>query len=134
MIKVGILGTGFGKYHAELYKKIEGFEPVMIYGRDEARLTDIEKQLGIKTTTSIEEIITNHEIDLIDICLPTSLHAKWAIESLNNKKIVLCETPLAYERAEAEEIKKAAEENGRAVFVDLFDKFSAPHHTAINKI
>ncbi|MEC0090207.1 Gfo/Idh/MocA family protein [Paenibacillus macquariensis] len=134
MIKVGILGTGFGKHHAELYKKINGFELIAIYGRDEVKLGEIGERFNIKTTTIINEIIQNSEIDLIDICLPTSLHAKWAIEALKNNKNVFCETPLTYQLEEAEEIKKAAEAYNKDVFVDLFFKFSTPHNIAINKI
>ncbi|WP_058302985.1 Gfo/Idh/MocA family protein [Gorillibacterium timonense] len=134
MIKVGILGTGFGRQHAALFKKLEGFEVVAIYGRDEAKLQEINESLNIHTTTDMYEIIHNKEIDLVDICLPTSLHAQWAMEALKNHKHVFCETPLSYSFAEAEEVLKLSKEVQRHVFVDLFYKFSTPHHLTINKI
>lgn len=134
MIKVGILGTGFGRQHAEIYKKIKGFEVVLIYGRNENKLSEINKVLNIDTTTDIDEIIKNEEINLVDICLPTPLHAKWAIEALKHHKHVFCETPLSYQLGEAKEILKISEEYQKNVFVDLFYKFSTPHHITINKI
>jgi predicted dehydrogenase len=96
MIKVGILGTGFGEHHAKLYKKIEGFEVVSIFGRNDDKLRKINEELNINTTMSINDIIKNPDIDLIDICLPTELHSKWAIEGLKNNKHIFCETPLSY--------------------------------------
>jgi predicted dehydrogenase len=56
MIKVGILGTGFGEHHAKLYKKIEGFEVVSIFGRNDDKLRKINEELNINTTTSINDI------------------------------------------------------------------------------
>lgn len=134
MIKVGILGTGFGKYHAQLYKKIKGFEVVAIFGRDKNKLEKISSELGIYTTMDINEIVKNPEIELVDICLPTPLHAEWAIEALRNNKHVFCETPVSYDIEEAEKIKRVSEEYKKNVFVDLFYKFSTPHNIAINKI
>lgn len=90
--------------------------------------------MNIGTTTDIYEIIEHEEIDLVDICLPTSLHSKWAIEALKHRKHVFCETPLCYQIDEAENILHISEQYQRHVFVDLFFKFSTPHHITINKI
>ena len=130
MIKVGILGTGFGETHAEMYRKIDGFEVVSIYGRNRQKLTQIGEKLHIPVTTEINEVITNPEIDLIDLCLPTELHAKWAIEGLKNGKHIYCETPVAYSVEDALAIQRAAEQYGKNVFVDLFLKFTPPHQHA----
>ncbi|WZX99978.1 Gfo/Idh/MocA family oxidoreductase [Bacillus sp. FSL W7-1360] len=119
MIKVGILGTGFGMYHAEIYKRIDGYEVVALYGRDEKKLKEIGEKLHIRTTTDMDEIIHHPDIDVVDICLPTPLHAEWAIKALKNKKHVFCETPVTYRLEEALEMKKVAEEHRRHIFVDL---------------
>lgn len=131
MVKVGVLGTGFGKFHAELYKKIEGFELVSIFGRNKEKLKQIGDELSVHTTENIKEIIQNPEIDLLDICLPTEIHSKWVIEGLKNSKHIFCETPVTYTVEEAEEIKQASQKYNKNVFVDLFIKFSTPHYTAI---
>ena len=80
MIKVGILGTGFGETHVELYKKIEGFQIVSIFGRNQDKLNSISDKHSINVTSNIRDIVENPDIDLIDICLPTELHAKRAVE------------------------------------------------------
>ena len=86
MIKVGILGTGFGETHLDLYSKIEGFEVVSIFGRNQDKLKELGEKYSVATTNDITEIIENPGIDMIDICLPTELHSKWAIEGLKNGK------------------------------------------------
>jgi len=134
MIKVGILGAGFGETHAELYKKIEGFQIVSIFGRNQEKLNNIGEKHNIQTTTDINSIITNPNIDLVDICLPTELHSEWAIEAMKNGKHVFCETPVAYNFNEAEAIRQASSEYKKNVFVNLFIKFSAPHKYAMDMI
>jgi UDP-N-acetylglucosamine 3-dehydrogenase len=42
-MKIGILGTGFGAYHAELYSKMEGIEEIFVYGRNPDKLKELEK-------------------------------------------------------------------------------------------
>lgn len=134
MIKVGILGTGFGKKHADIYKKLEGVEIAGIFGRTSEKLEKIKEELKVNVTTDIDELITDPSIDLIDICLPTSIHKEYVIKALKNNKDVFCETPLCYTLEEAEEMKKCAEKYNKKLFVDLFFKFSDPHKFAIKKI
>jgi predicted dehydrogenase len=131
MITVGILGNNFGKYHAQLYQRIDGFQVKQIFGRDDARLGQTAKALGIATTKDIQAVITDPTIDLIDICLPTSLHFEYALQALLHGKHVLCETPLAITVEEALKLQKASEQCGKMVFVDLFYKFSSAHSKAI---
>lgn len=132
MIKVGILGTGFGEHHAKLYKNIEGFEVAAIFGRNPDKLKKIWEETNIRTTVEINDIIKDPSIDLIDICLPTESHSKWAVEGLRNGKHIFCETPVTYCPEEAEEIKKASQQYGKNVYVDMFLKFSTPHMAAID--
>lgn len=134
LIRVGILGTGFGKVHAHIYNKINEVEIAGIFGRNPEKLRELEKKFKVKVTTDINELISDPTIDLIDICLPTSLHAKYVIKALENGKHVYCETPVSYTLEEAEEMKKYAEQYNKKVFVDLFYKFSAPHKYACDII
>lgn len=132
MIKIGLLGTGFGKYHLEIYKKIEEFEVVKVFGRNEEKLKEIEKEFGVKVTTDIEEVINDIEIEMIDICLPTVLHSKYIKKSIESGKNVFCETPLSYSSKEVEELIELSEKYEKKIFVDLFYKFSTPHKYAID--
>lgn len=134
MIKVGVLGTNFGKYHSQLYKNIKGFQLMGIFGRDEHKLSEIANELDIRTTNRIEDLVYDSEIEMIDICLPTQLHCKWVLESLKSGKHVFCETPLIYSIEDGEKIKEASRIYGKFVYTDLFFKFSYPHLYAINKV
>ncbi|MCL2602853.1 MAG: Gfo/Idh/MocA family oxidoreductase [Defluviitaleaceae bacterium] len=130
MIKVGILGTGFGQTHLEWYGSVEGFQAVSIFGRNPEKLQQIADKYELHTTTKINEVIEDPSIDLIDVCLPTELHAEWVIKALKNGKHVFCETPVTYSSNEAEAIRRASEKYGKNVFINMFILFSAPHKLA----
>lgn len=133
MVKVGILGTGFGKEHAKIYQKMDNVQIVSIFGRNPDKLKEIEKEFSTKTTDKIEDILTDNTIDLVDICLPTSTHQEYVIKALENGKHVFCETPISYGLSEIEQMKQAAQTYHKQVFVDLFIKYSDPHRYAIEK-
>ena len=130
MIRVGLLGTGFGETHAEIYNRLDNFELKSIFGRNAGKLAELAETTGAETTSEIESILNDPEIDLVDIALPTEVHAHWAVEALRRGKHVFIETPVAYALSDAETIQKASQEAGKHVFVDLFIKFSAAHRIA----
>lgn len=126
-MKVGILGTGFGVEHAKLYKKMDGIENIKIFGRDTTKLSRIQEELNIEITNDISEIIEDPNIDLIDVCLPSSVHKQYVIEALKNGKHVFCETPVAVSIEDAIEMKLAEQKYGKRVYINQFIKFEHPY-------
>ncbi|MCM1992182.1 Gfo/Idh/MocA family protein [Oceanirhabdus seepicola] len=131
-MKIGILGTGFGRYHASIYKKLSDVESIIIFGRDKDKLNKIKTELQIEVTDNINDILTNPDIDLVDICLPSNLHRKYVIEALKNGKNVYCETPVSLSLADAIAMKECEKEYGKKVFVDLFIKHEPPYEFLFN--
>ncbi len=135
-MKVGILGTGFGVHHARIYKNQPFVESVTIFGRNEEKLKKINSDLGIITTSDINDILCDSSIDLIDVCLPNNLHCEYIIKALESEKNVFCETKICEDIVEAEAIKKAEIIYGKKVFINLFIKFYPEYRfifEAINK-
>lgn len=131
MLRVGILGTGFGKVHADIYRNLKGVEIAGIFGRTPETLNQLKEKLNVRVTTDANELINDPSIDFIDVCLPTTVHKEYVIQALKQKKHVFCETPISYSLEEAEEMRRHARESGKELLVDLFYKFSDPHRIAI---
>ncbi|QBS44724.1 Gfo/Idh/MocA family protein [Nocardia sp. CS682] len=121
-MKIALLGTGFGQAHAAVYAARDDVE-VVVFGRTPAALARIHDSHGFTTTTDLDGLYDDPTIDLIDICLPTALHAEHALRALAAGKHVLCELPLALTMSDAEQVTAAAEAGDRQVFVDMFDRF-----------
>jgi predicted dehydrogenase len=126
-MKIGILGTGFGAYHAKIYSKLKNIDSIIIWGRDEVKLRNIKNDINIETTTNINDILDDPDISLIDICLPSSLHKEYTIEALKNGKHVFCETPVALTLEDAILMEQASKKYNKKIFVDMFIKFDGPY-------
>ena len=122
-MRIGLLGTGFGVAHAHIYHRHTHVDDVVVFGRTPATLEKIGGELGFATTTDIDQIYDDPTIDLIDVCLPTPLHADYVIRSLRAGKHVLCELPLASTLADAQRVVDAHAASDRQVFVDMFGRF-----------
>jgi len=124
MINVGIVGVGFmGWIHWLSYQKVRGAKVVALCETNEKRLTgdwrDIKGNFGppgemvdltgIAKYTDLQDMLANDKIDMVDICLPPSLHAGAAVAALKAGKHVFCEKPMALTTADCRRMVQAAE-------------------------
>jgi predicted dehydrogenase len=123
-MKIALLGTGFGQAHAAVYAHRPDVDEVVVFGRTPAKLAKISGQFGFATTTDLDAVITDSSVDLVDICLPTRLHAEVAVRAMQAGKDVLIELPLATTLDDAHRIIAAQQMTGRWAFVDMFSRFS----------
>ncbi len=127
-IKVGIIGLGFmGTTHFQIHQQLGKSEIIAASDVDEKKTRgdwnsvvgnigdmDYSKPVdmsGIKTYTDGIELIANPEIELVDICVPTYLHEKFALAALRAGKHVFCEKPIGRTLKEAIRITEEAEKS-----------------------
>ena len=134
IIRVGILGTGFGLVHTKIYQDIAGVEIAGIFGRNRDKLKQIKSDFQLPITQDPNDLIHDSSIDLIDVCLPTSTHIEYVAASLQAGRDVFCETPLAYNLQQAQKMQHLARKYKRNLWVNLFNKYSPPHRFARNLI
>jgi len=120
-VNVGLIGTRFmGRAHSNAYLQASRFfdlpiTPVLhtACGRDPDRLSHFVRHQGWKRgQSSIEKLVEDEEVQLIDICTPNNLHMPIAVAAAKAGKHVLCEKPLARNVREAENMYRAASEAG----------------------
>ena len=122
MLKVGLIGCGFmGAMHANCYRNIGDVEVVAV--------ADIrpEKAAALAEGAAVygdgKELIAKADVDIIDICLPTFLHAEYAMAAMEKVKYVFVEKPVALTVAEGEAMAKKAAETGCHVQVGQVIRF-----------
>lgn len=126
-MKIAVLGTGFGAYHTEIYRSLNEDAKIILWGRNEEKLQELKEKFKVETTTDMEDIFADREVELIDICLPNVLHKDVAIKAMQAGKHVYIETPIAETMEDAVAIMEAAKEYNKKVFVDLFLRFEYPY-------
>jgi predicted dehydrogenase len=123
-MKIALLGTGFGQAHAAVYAQRPDVDEVVVFGRSPQKLAKIGGEFGFATSTDLNGLIADGSVDLVDICLPTALHAEVAIDAMQAGTDVLIELPLAATLADARRIVETQQATGRMAFVDMFSRFS----------
>jgi UDP-N-acetylglucosamine 3-dehydrogenase len=124
MVKVGIIGAGFmGKTHADGYKllnnaKVEGIADVNAQAGNE-----FANEYNCKYYQDAEDLIKREDIDIIDICLPTFLHEKYAVMAASYGKHVLLEKPFTLTMEQADNILAAVKKAGVKFMVGQVIRF-----------
>src|SRR5271157_3427904 len=128
MFHVGIVGIGFmGMIHYLAYQRLRGVKVHAICEQDPVRRRGDWRTIkgnfgppgesmdlsGVAQYADLDEMLTDPNLDLVDICLPTALHATAAIRALKAGKHVLCEKPIALTPADGIAMVETAEKASR---------------------
>jgi predicted dehydrogenase len=102
-------------------------DEVIVFGRTPEKLAKINERFGFATSTDSHALINDRSVDLVDICLPTQLHADVAVHAMEAGRDVLIELPLASTLDDARRIVEVQRATGREAFVDMFSRFAPAH-------
>jgi predicted dehydrogenase len=141
-MKIGVLGLGFmGSTHLKALATIPGAELVAVMDLDEKRLSGdlsgIQGNIGgpgenmdfsrVRKYRTVEEALNDPELEAVDICLPTFLHAPVALQALQAGKHVLVEKPMALDGAAADQMIAEAEKHKRILMTAQVLRFVASY-------
>lgn len=134
MLKVGLVGFGFmGRMHFDNYSRLmEEGAPVSLTAICDLRIEELKSsKAGGNMSTSrevydlsafrlydnLEEMVRNEELDIIDLAIPTYLHAEMACAMLERGYHVLCEKPMARTLEDAKRMTAAAKASGKTLMI-----------------
>lgn len=132
MLNVGLSGIGFmGMIHFHAYRRVEGARVAAFWSRSEQKRAGDWRGIkgnfgpageqmdisGITTYPSLETMLTNDSLDVIDICLPPSLHAEGTIAALRAGKHVFCEKPISVSLSDARRMMDTAKACGKQLAI-----------------
>ncbi len=131
MLKIGILGMGgMGWHHARRYfqvpnarivamadivpERLETKEAVSINLAADGKALDFSQ---VARYPGAAQLLAAADVDMVDICLPTHLHAEYAIAALEAGIHVLCEKPMALSVADCDRMIAAARAADRRLMI-----------------
>lgn len=120
-VKIGLVGTGYiGRCHAIAYAQAPTLFPLK--GKLQLEyLAEINQELAEqkaqefgfnRATDDWRKLVSNPNVDVVDICTPNFLHKEIALEAIKHGKHVYSEKPLALTAADAKEMVEAAQKAG----------------------
>ena len=125
MLRVGLIGCGgMGAVHAKVYNTLkEKTHLVAIADYDTAKAESLAAESGARVYRDAREMLETEKLDLVDICLPTALHAEYISAALDFVKNVLCEKPLCLTEQQAEALLAKEKASGGRVHVAHVARF-----------
>jgi predicted dehydrogenase len=115
-LAVGLIGHDFmGRAHSNAWRQVPHFFQLpatirlkTMCGRNAAATKRDAAKLGWEDfATDWRRVVTDPDIDIVDICTPNDTHCEIAVAAAHAGKAVLCEKPLARSVAEAERMLQA---------------------------
>lgn len=102
-IKVGIIGMGFiGVSHIEAIRRIGFLELVAVADANYGIAKKKSEEYGIaKCYSTVEELLSDKEIDAVHNCTPTNLHTSINEAVIRSGKHIFSEKPLAMDSGES---------------------------------
>ncbi len=147
-MKIGVFGLGFmGSTHLKAYKNIPQAQIVAVVSDIPERLTGdlsgVQGNIGgpgerwdfskLAKYTDPYEGLQNPDIEAVDICLPTNLHAPVTIAALRAGKHVLVEKPMGLSAEEADAMLAAARESGKILMAAQVVRF-IPEYSVVREM
>ena len=110
MMKIALVGVGgISGAHIPAWNSMQDAELVALC---DIRPEQMEKYPEQRHYTDFDQMLEAEQIDILDICLPTYLHADFAIKAMNKGIHVLCEKPISLNRKDVKRVGEAAKANG----------------------
>ncbi len=112
ILNVGLIGFGLsGRYfHAPFLSVNPRFKLKTAVERSKNEAQEFDA--SIENARSIDELLSDPEIDLVFICTPNDTHFQYAMDALENGKHVVIEKPFSATEEEAKQLVALAKEKG----------------------
>jgi len=136
MLKIGLLGAGMiGATHINGFlsidSKIARFTAVCDI--DANKRNELSFKHNLRAFADLDEMLSDKDIDIIDLCLPSYMHEEFAIKIAHAKKHILIEKPIAFTLEAAQNIFTSARENNVRIMVAQVIRFW-PEYVKIKEI
>lgn len=123
MIKIGLIGCGYmGRMHTACYNNIDDVK-VTAMGQAPESARAFARENDAEFYPDGFELIKNSNVDAVDICLPTFLHAKYAVEAMKYGKNVFVEKPAGLTKEERRQMLDMEKTSGVKVQVGQVLRF-----------
>ena len=118
MLKVGMVGIGgISTAHLGGWDQIpEATITALCDIRPEAVEAAAER-FSARTYLSLDDMLEKEKLDILDICVPTYLHADFAVKAMERGIHVLMEKPISLRREDVERVYRTAARNGVSIMV-----------------
>jgi UDP-N-acetylglucosamine 3-dehydrogenase len=124
-LNIALVGCGNigANGHAPAYAILPGLRLAAVCDLLPERAQALAQETGAQAYSDYRSLLERPDIHMVDLCVPTFMHARLAIEALHAGKHVLVEKPIAATLEEADAMIATARESGRSMMVAHVRRF-----------
>lgn len=109
MLKVGLVGVGgISGAHIPAWQSMEDVELVALC---DVRPEQMMRYPELRQYTDMDDMLAKEQLDILDICLPTYLHADAAVKAMERGIHVLSEKPVSLKTEDVHRLYETAKRN-----------------------
>ncbi|MCE9591112.1 MAG: Gfo/Idh/MocA family oxidoreductase [Planctomycetes bacterium] len=113
VVRFGLLGAGLiAPFHARAIRAAAGCELVAVADMNGERAGKIAAEFGCRACATLDDLLADKSIDVVNILTPNHLHRDAAIAAANAGRHVLTEKPPAMSLADTDAMIAAAQKAG----------------------
>lgn len=126
MLKVGLIGCGgIGAVHAECWLAMgDSVQLVAIADVSTERAQKYADRSGARIYADGKDMLDSEALDVVDICVPTFLHAEYVLYAMEKVHNVIVEKPVCLGEAQAQQLLDAQKKTGALVQVAHVVRFT----------
>ncbi|MGA1820499.1 MAG: Gfo/Idh/MocA family protein [Thermoplasmatota archaeon] len=126
-IRFAVVGYGnIGSRHVRFLKDLEGAEITLVCDVKEDRAREGGEEAGCRFVTDFKEVLDASNVDVVDICTPSGLHAEMSISAMEAGKHAISEKPMALNLSEADRVIEAQKRTGMRYFLVKQNRYNPP--------
>ena len=127
MISFGLIGCGrVAPRHAQSLAQLSEAKLVAVADIREDRAHRFAREYGADAYTDYHQLLARPDVDAVNVCVPSGLHATVVLDVLQAGKHVLVEKPIALSLTDADRMIATAREAGRSLGVVLQNRYNSP--------
>lgn len=130
-MRIGIVGAGsMGEAHTPAWQALagRGAELVGILANRPGSAETFATRYGIQAYPSYEALLA--DVDIVDICVPTDMHADFTVRAAEAGRHIVCEKPIALTLQDGRAMIEACQQAGVRLFIAQVLRFVPQYSVA----
>lgn len=111
-IGFAVVGLGMGRHHCRSIKAAAGARLVAVCDIDQTKREAAAAEYGCKAYATVDELLQDPEVQVVNVAVPTGMHADVGIKAAQSGRHVICEKPLDVNLEKADSLVFACRDHG----------------------
>ena len=126
-LNFGLVGCGrIAPRHAQSLAELPQASLKAVVDIVPSRAERFGKEYGAETYTDYHRLLERSDIDVVNICTPSGLHAQMAIDAMQAGKHVIVEKPMAIRLEDANRMIETANQTRKKLCIVLQNRYNPP--------